>query len=61
MIVAFFMPEVSNWMHVEVFTVNQAAALWCGFDPSVMDMYDVISPSEAVAVSYTIDTSPRVV
>ncbi len=32
------MPDVSNWMHVEVFTVNQATALWCGFDPSVMDI-----------------------
>lgn len=48
------MPKVSNWMHVEVFTVNQAAALWCGLDPSVMDMYDVCSPSEAVAVKQMI-------
>ncbi len=44
------MSSVSNWMHVEVFTVNQAASLWCGFDPSTMNMYDVGSPSEALAI-----------
>tara|TARA_R110002020_G_scaffold37828_3_gene113981 strand:- start:10110 stop:10730 length:621 start_codon:yes stop_codon:yes gene_type:complete len=44
------MSDVSNWMYVEVFTVNQAAALWCGFEPSTMNFYDVGSPSEALAI-----------
>jgi hypothetical protein len=44
------MSDVSNWMHVEVFTVNQAAALWCGLDPSIMNMFDVGSPSEVLAI-----------
>lgn len=44
------MGSASNWMYVEVFTVNQAAALWCGIDPSMMKTIDIWSPSEAIAI-----------
>jgi hypothetical protein len=40
---------VSNWMHVELFTVNQAAALWGGYDPTSLWMSDSMKPSEVVA------------
>jgi hypothetical protein len=41
---------VSNWMHVDFFTVDQAAALWCGLEPSVMKPLDAGTPSEALAI-----------
>jgi hypothetical protein len=41
---------VSNWTHVDVFTVNQAAALWCGFEPSVMNGFGRDVPDEALAI-----------
>ena len=44
------MSDASNWMYVEVFTVDQAAALWCGLEPSVMNPYSGNNPSEAVAI-----------
>ncbi|MCY0148676.1 hypothetical protein OEG84_13440 [Hoeflea sp. G2-23] len=44
------MSDISNWMYVEVFTVDQAAALWCGIEPSRMKLSDSSNPSEAVAV-----------
>jgi hypothetical protein len=37
-------------MHVDFFTVDQAAALWCGLEPSVMRPLDVGTPSEALAI-----------
>ena len=43
------MTAVSNWMHVELFTVDQAAALWAGYDPGSMSMSDTMKPSEVIA------------
>ena len=39
----------SYWMHVSVFTVNQAAALWCGIDPASIGSLFISAPSEAHA------------
>lgn len=44
------MAEVSNWMHVDVFTVDQAAALWCGFDPTRVSLNTRQNPPEFAAV-----------
>lgn len=43
------MAEVSNWMHVDVFTVDQAAALWCGFDPVKISLLSYKNPPEFAA------------
>lgn len=43
------MSDVSNWMYVDIFTVDQAAALWCGFDPAKISPADSYKPSEVVA------------
>lgn len=43
------MASISNWMHVDIFTVDQAAALWCGHDPTMMKIADSLNPSEVVA------------
>lgn len=41
---------VSNWMHVDFFTVDQAAALWNGFDPGRLALrLSIDRPSEFVA------------
>ena len=34
------MVAVSNWMQVDFFTLDQAAALWCDNDPSQIKSYD---------------------
>jgi hypothetical protein len=44
------MTEVSHWMHVDHFTVNQAAALWCGYDPANVRFVISELPSEVLAV-----------
>ena len=43
------MTLVSNWMHVDVFKVDQAAALWAGYDPAGLYMTDRMKPSEVYA------------
>lgn len=40
---------ISNWMLVEMFTVDQAAALWGGYDPASMSLVDSMKPSEVMA------------
>jgi len=44
------MDNQSNWLLVDAFTVDQAAALWCGFDPSKFKVFDFQAPSEVLAV-----------
>jgi hypothetical protein len=43
------MSLVSNWMYVDIFTVDQAAALWAGYDPSSISISKSYHPSEVVA------------
>ena len=43
------MSTVSNWMHVDLFTVDQAAALWCGFDPASVSPVASWNPPEILA------------
>src|SRR5215211_6021188 len=43
------MSTVSHWMHVDLFTVDQAAALWAGFDPARVSPFESKRPSEIVA------------
>ena len=43
------MSTVSHWMHVDLFTVDQAAALWAGFDPARVSPFENMRPSELVA------------
>lgn len=43
------MTLVSNWMHVDLFTVDQAAALWAGFDPGRVGPAKSFRPSEVLA------------
>jgi hypothetical protein len=40
---------VSHWMYVDLFTVDQAAALWAEFDPARVSLADSLKPSEVVA------------
>lgn len=40
---------VSNWMNVDLFTVEQAAALWIGIDPSTTMAVDSLNPPEYLA------------
>lgn len=40
----------SNWLLVDAFTVNQASALWCGFDPSKFKFFNQQAPSEVQAI-----------
>jgi Fission yeast centromere protein N-terminal domain len=42
-------PAPSHWMHVDLFTVDQAAALWAGFDPARVSPFESMRPSELVA------------
>lgn len=44
------MSHVSNWTHVDIFTVDQASALWCDADPMTLLSYDVGTPSEIMAI-----------
>jgi len=44
------MAAISNWMHVDIFTVDQASALWCGFDPGKISTLDSQNPSEITAI-----------
>jgi hypothetical protein len=44
------MVAVSNWMHVDFFTLDQAAALWCKCDPSQVGSYKNSNPPEFDAV-----------
>lgn len=39
----------SNWMQVGAFTVDQAAALWCGVDPATIRISFLSAPSEVQA------------
>lgn len=48
------MSLVSHWMHVDLFTVDQAAALWAGFDPAGLYSTDSLRPSEVVAAKQMI-------
>jgi hypothetical protein len=48
------MTAISNWMHVDVFTVDQASALWCGFDPAQFGILTTKFPSEMEAVKQVI-------
>ncbi len=48
------MPEISNWMYVEILSVEQAAALWCGFDPNLISVIDDLNPSELLAAKQVI-------
>jgi hypothetical protein len=45
------MTLVSHWMHVDLFTVEQAAALWAGFDPARLSPAKALWPSEVVAAA----------
>ncbi len=44
------MTQPSLWMNVDIFTVEQAAALWCGLDPSKLSIVRSSNPSEFHAV-----------
>lgn len=44
------MTIVSAWMHTDIFTVEQTAALWCGYDPSRLTHVDSMDPPEVLAV-----------
>ncbi len=44
------MDDQSNWLLVDAFSVDQAAALWCGFDPSKYRLFDQQAPSEVLAI-----------
>lgn len=44
------MSQISNWLLVDVFTVDQAAALWCNVDPKLVSPLDLTTPSEVVAI-----------
>lgn len=50
------MAGISNWMHVDLFTVEQAAALWAGFDPASLSYSERMHPSEVVAVKQLLIT-----
>ena len=43
------MSLVSHWMHVDLFTVDQAAALWAEFDPARVSPVESLKPSEVTA------------
>jgi hypothetical protein len=43
------MDAVSNWMWVDMFTVDQAAALWCNFDPDEAARHSTKKPPELSA------------
>lgn len=43
------MSAVSHWMHVDLFTVDQAGALWAGCDPARISPAKSFRPSEVVA------------
>ncbi len=49
----------SNWMHVDLFTVEQAAALWAGFDPARLSPVESMRPSEVVAAAQMITAGIR--
>lgn len=44
------MTILSNWTHVDIFTVNQASALWCEFDPAKLSTVVSQNPSEVLAI-----------
>lgn len=43
------MTAISHWMHVDLFKVDQAAALWAGFDPARVSSVEAFKPSEVIA------------
>lgn len=43
------MAAVSNWIHVDFFTLDQAAALWCDIDPTQIKSYDRSDAPEVAA------------
>lgn len=43
------MADFSNWMLVDLFTVDQAAALWSEIDPASVSTVDSLKPSEVMA------------
>lgn len=44
------MDRVSNWMHVDQFTVDQAAALWCGSPPAKNFLSEINNSTEFHAI-----------
>jgi hypothetical protein len=44
------MPPASHWMNVDLFTVDQAAALWINVDPASISSVARIDPPEHTAV-----------
>lgn len=44
------MSLASNWLLVDVLSVNQAAALWCNADPKIVSPMDLTTPSEVMAI-----------
>jgi len=44
------MATVSNWMHVDYFSVDQASALWCEIDPAKVSIIKQQNPPELMAV-----------
>ncbi|MEQ1942336.1 hypothetical protein ABMA32_07915 [Mesorhizobium sp. VNQ89] len=53
------MTLVSHWMHVDLFTVEQAAALWVGYDPAAISPVKSLRPSEFVAATQMITAGIR--
>lgn len=43
------MAAISNWMHVDIFTVDQASALWCEYDPAKISILGYNNPPEIMA------------
>lgn len=53
------MALISHWMHVDLFTVEQAASLWAGFDPAGLSPVKSLHPSEVVAATRMITAGIR--
>lgn len=53
------MTLVSHWMHVDLFKVEHAAALWAGFDPARLGLVKSLWPSEVVAANQMITAGIR--
>lgn len=44
------MTFASNWMHVDLFTVDQAAAIWYGVDPTSLSLIESKWPPDVAAI-----------
>lgn len=44
------MTFASSWMHVDLFTVDQAAAIWCGVDPTSLNLIESKWPPDVGAI-----------